>query len=497
MNSMNYNEENQYPELILACEDFSCEDFEKFHFFSKYEKNIISQLMAHGPVLIKGGRGTGKSALLREANRNLRKKNCDYACGIYLSLRYLPLLRTEGEQYEKELFKILIDEIKKVALEEYQYEFESEFEIYSLRREIIKFSEYIDRRIVLFFDDAAHIGREAGLEEFFDIFRTLSSSRISCKAAIYPGVTRFGTRFDVYNDAKVIDITRKSGQIDFEKFFYHVMRLRFPDCEEKKYSSTISCKQVANLLGMAVLGNVRSFIKGCSLVFENDTTISFTKLSDVFKSLASDFFWPMMEEIGYKLGVYEPFLECCNQIADIVYEECGNKKATSFIIHRNLVNKFSKSLEILEYVGFISKREASRGMKKGGRGTRYAINLCNTLEYIQGSRLTIELYDNWISSCVEDCQFQASNDKLSKVCIPKKRESNSLDMLGLDIEKLKKSKVFPYGLTDAKIQKLKEEGIETIGELAECSVERLKNIKTIDTIMAERIKNVVEQAIWM
>ena len=495
---MSDNEENEFPDLILACEEFSVEDFERYHFFTKYEDNIISQLMAHGPVLIKGGRGTGKSALLREANNRLRKANNNSACGIYLSLRHLPLLRTQGEQYEKEFIRILRDKIQEVAFEEYEYDFSCDFDIYSLHQELRKFSEYIEKRIVLFFDDAAHIGREAGLEEFFDIFRTLSSNRISCKAAIYPGVTRFGIRFDVYNDAKVIDITRKYGQIGFDEFFYQVMQLRFEQSKNREmFSSKMNANEVASFLGMAVLGNVRSFIKGCSMLFEDNSKISFTKLSDVFKMLASDFFWPMMEEVRYKLGVYEPFIECCDEIAELIYGECGEKMASSFIIHRNLANKYSKALEILEYVGFISKREASRGMKKGGRGTRYSVNLCNTLERVSGSRITTELYEKWINNSVEDIQFQANSIKFGEISLPEKNESNSLGMLDLDVSFLKKSPAFPYGLTDGKISLLKENGICTVGQLAECSKEQLMELPTIKNKMAARIRNVVEQAIWM
>lgn len=488
--------EGSFAELILACEDFSQEDFEKFHCFYKYEENIISQLMAHGPVLLKGGRGTGKSALLREANRRLIGSSS--ACGIYLSLRHLKLLRTRGENYEKEFLRILIDAINREASQKYDYEFVSELDVYEVHNEIIKFSEYIGKRIVLFFDDAAHIGREAGLEEFFDIFRTLSSSAVSCKAAIYPGVTRFGTRFDVYNDAKVIDISRRYGQAEFREFFYEVLKLRYlRNVEETKYFSNISAEEVAEFLGAAVLGNVRSFIKGCSMLFEDGKKINFTKLSEVLLSLASDFFWPMIEEIRYKIGIYEPLMDCCLDIADIIYKECGEKRATTFIMHRNLVNRYAKPLEILEYAGFIAKREASRGMKQGGRGTRYAINLCNTLENVPGSRLTKELYQEWLKPKVEDVQFAVNNSAFIGVELPEIDVERNLGILDLDIEKLKKSNVFPYGLTDDKIQRLKLNGYKTVGQLAESTEMQLKEIYRIGDRTIERIKNVVDQAIWM
>lgn len=491
-----FNTENNYAELILACEDFSAEDFDKFHCFYKYEENIIAQLMAHGPVLLKGGRGTGKSALLREANKRLAESKS--ACGIYLSLRHLSLLRSQGRDYEKEFLKILVYNINKVAVEKYGYNFSCELDVYEVHNAIITFAEYIGKRIVLFFDDAAHIGREAGLEEFFDIFRTLSSSMLSCKAAIYPGVTKFGTRFDVYNDAKVIDISRRYGQVGFREFFYEVMKLRFPEkVEDKKYFGNPSAEDIAEFLGLAVLGNVRSFIKGCSLIFDDEKKVTYTKLNEVLLALSSDFFWPMVEEIRYKIGIYESLMDCCMEIAEIIYEECGEKKATTFIIHRNLVSKFSKPLEILEYAGFIAKREASRGMKQGGRGARYAINLCNTLEKVQGTRLTKELYWEWMNSTVEDVQFAANNNRFSEVELPEADLERNLGIIDLEIEKLKRSKVFPYGLTDDKIDRLKSSGYNCVGELAEATENDLQQIYGIGSHTIEKIKNAVEQAIWM
>ena len=62
---MPYSEHIEHTDLILACEDFSNEEFSNFHCFFSYEEGILAQLMAHGPVLLKGGRGTGKRAPIR------------------------------------------------------------------------------------------------------------------------------------------------------------------------------------------------------------------------------------------------------------------------------------------------------------------------------------------------------------------------------------------------------------------------------------------------
>lgn len=59
------------------------------------------------------------------------------------------------------------------------------------------------------------------------------------------------------------------------------------------------------------------------------------------------------------------------------------------ILHRQTVSNYGKIVEILEYLGFISRREASRGMKSGGRGPVFALNLCSILDAIPSKRLTV------------------------------------------------------------------------------------------------------------
>lgn len=193
--------------LILAAEECPPECFDRFHHFSSYDEPIIRKLIAHGPVLLRGGRGSGKSALLIEAYRRMRDTHNPLP--VYLSLRYLPLLQSDGEEYITHFCQLLSNAIKKEIIErKFDYDFGVANNQKSLQIALTDLAQNLNVRVVLLFDDAAHIGREKPLEGFFDLFRTLSSSLISCKASIYPGVTKFGIRFDVFNDSIVIDISR-------------------------------------------------------------------------------------------------------------------------------------------------------------------------------------------------------------------------------------------------------------------------------------------------
>lgn len=220
-------------------------------------------------------------------------------------------------------------------------------------------------------------------------------------------------------------------------------------------------------------------------------------MSETMLRLASDFFWPMLEEVKIKIGMYAPLMDGSIQLAEKIYSECGNRKSTSFIIHRQWVSKYSKPLEILEYVGFIAKREASRSLKSGGRGTRYALNLCNTLENVSGSRLTQELFSSWMENTQEDTQFSASTNAFDGIIVGSPDSSQEIGILSLPISVLKKSKLFPNGLTEDKIQRLEARGWNTVGEVAEKSDAELQEIEMIGPKTVMRIKNTVEQAIWM
>lgn len=492
-----------YSSLILAAEDCDPSEFDAFHNFSSTEEKLITKLKAHGPVLLRGGRGSGKSALMIEASRKLAPNTpTATAYGIYVSLRHLTLLRSTDKAYEKYLCEILISAIRSTFassnLSLPDDMLNSVTTASELQQELAKLSTKLGKRIVIFFDDAAHIGREASLGDFFDIYRTISSSTVSCKASIYPGVTKFGTRFDVLNDATVLDLTRNEEFHDFESSFLEVMKLRFSkEFPDDKFNDNLPKSKVARALGQAVLGNMRAFIFACNILSEQSTTkIGYPELGKTLIDLAQNYYWPLLEEIKPKLGSYMPLIETSEHIATELNRACAKKNGTkSVLIFRETLDRLSKGFEILEYSGFISKREASRAMRSGGRGARFAINLCTLLEKIHGARLTTEVLDKWISKD-EPVEFHR-NSQLSTIVMPQPSENVDLKVLDLSITALKKSPTYPYGLTEAKIKLLKENGIDTIGKLAGTSDGELSNIHGIGDATLAKLKNLVGQAIWM
>ena len=447
--------------LVLAAEDFDRDEFKRLHRFSANDERVIAKLIAHGPVLLQGSRGSGKSALMREAADRLPLTDRNGpALGIYLSLRHMPLLRSAGDVYQRILCELLIDRINRV-LAGSEFVFEASPSLSSVQTGLTDLAQSLQRRIVLMFDDAAHIGREASLTDFFDVFRTVSSSAVSCKATIYPGVTNFGSRFDVYNDATVVDVIRDEDQPGFKDLFAEVVTARFPDLAEKRFTSDLPLPDFAGFVVKSVLGNMRSFIFVCNAVAgtEEERNIGLTTLNKCFLEMTRNFYWPLIDEVKPKLGKYVPVVELAKQIQETLLTECGRQQSPSAIVHRDIVTRLAKAFEILEYVGFISRRESSRAMKSGGRGSRYAMNLCMLLENVSGTRLTNELYQKWKSSTDEPIQIHSKGATLTNLLMPQLAEGTDPEILNDPLNSIQKSAAYPYGLSERMVQKLQEAGI--------------------------------------
>lgn len=493
--------QEQYDEhsLVLAAEDFERENFAKYHFFTAQDKKNIAKLRAHGPVLLKGARGSGKSALMIEASSGLYPNNRDSSVvGIYVSLRHLDLLRASGDDYIRLLCKLVAKETNR-RLEENIIS-EDLFSIIDLQDQLIELSRSKDKRVVLFFDDAAHIGREANLNDFFDAFRTLSNSYISCKASIYPGVTHFGTRFDLYNDATVIDINRSEKLSDFSEVFEEIVSIRFgKQLHDKRFEGSITKPVFCDLLGQFVLGNMRAFLYACNEVIhrlEADKSINFTDISESAKQLSSNYFWPLLEEIRPKLGMYEPMVEPAEEIAAILFDKAGSNNERTVLILREICQKLSKPLEILEYTGFVSKREVSRSMKSRGRGTRYMLNGCIIVEHMPKGRVSLDDYNRWRSGEEKAQEFHRASELMS-IELPDISKDHELDILEKPVNTLKKSNAYPYGLTTRMIQTLEGAGINTIQALLEQSDDQILKLDQFGIQTLNRIKSTAYQAIWM
>ena len=486
--------------IRLAAEEFTDSEFTQYHFFSRTDEHVIRRLTVSGPVLLRGPRGSGKSAYMLAAHNRMKSEEIT-SFSVYISLRHFPLLAAPAEEYIKVLIPYVVNHIKK-EIAARQVTLPSNFEnvdsINDLKEALGELGTALQRRIILLFDDVAHIGRETSLAGFFDFFRTISSSVVSCKAAIYPGVTKFGARFDFYSDATVVEAQRDERAPDFADFFNRLLNARCPAILEKTDRKLVD--NLGELLGRAVLGNVRAFNAVC-LHLETYSTISVHIVGDSLKWLASNYLYPALEELRTKLGAYTPMLGVAEDISQIIFEDCGKRRVNAMLVHRDHVQRIGKVFEILEYTGFIAKREASRSLSKtgAGRGPRYALSLGPLFEKVHGGTLSHELIASFMRVNVanEELVEYGPNSALSAFSYPEPENEVPLDILNLSIDRLQTGQSMPYGLTPLMITALKNGGYKTVEDVVKVPMEKLKELPQIWDAKARRIRHAVEQAIWM
>jgi len=243
---------------------------------------------------------------------------------------------------------------------------------------------------------------------------------------------------------------------------------------------------------------MRTFVFACNKLQEllQNHSAGLTDLNETLLHLATNHYWALLDELKPKLGMYEPMIEPAREIAESVFTKCAKDNANRFAaINREITERLAKPFEMLEYVGFIAKRDVSRALKSGGRGARYVLNLCTLLEKTPGTRLTRDLFDRW-GLRTDPTEFNRGSD-IHKMPMPIPNENGELGILAMPIETLRKSNAYPYGLTENKIDALKTTGINTVGDLAGKTDEELDAIRTVGQATVRRFRDVLGQAIWM
>ncbi len=255
-----------------------------------FYNNVLSKLMSRGAKVIVGPRGVGKTHHMRLAYRKCLKEKKAYL-PIYITfskyLRLEPLKNTTSLAlnyfHAWVLCKILLgtrDVLNDLKLDVLDFHvFENygwnEIELYCSQIEkqqvrdwhsslldslsiavVSDFIEYCLNKTnrghaIVFCDDAALVLTKEYMVEFFDIFRSIKSSKISPKASIYPN-TEFGPRFHVGHDAEPVQCWPRITGEEYEKLFQEIYNKRFSEFNIKE--------NVKKCLMYAAFGVPRTFI---------------------------------------------------------------------------------------------------------------------------------------------------------------------------------------------------------------------------------------------
>lgn len=118
-------------------------------------------------------------------------------------------------------------------------------------------SDFNLKRMVLFFDEAAHVFSDEQQVKFFTIFKSLRDSKIACKAAVYPGITNYGKYFEKNQDAKELKISWSIFEEDDIQYIKKILKKRIQTYDKELWNLLTINADIVRILCYASNGNPR------------------------------------------------------------------------------------------------------------------------------------------------------------------------------------------------------------------------------------------------
>lgn len=300
---------------------------------NKHFDSIQRKLTQVGAKLLIGPRGAGKTHYMRHAFSTC-KKNDSMPLPLYVSFNHYLRLETylheasnaidifhswvlakivlacyneygissEHECLQSEYLEKFISDIEKQ-----QYSDEHNPIILTLSIEVTQkiiescITRENRKRAVLFLDDAALTLTKEYMVEFFDVFRSIKTSRISPKASVYPGTTQYGPRFHLGQDAEPVFIWQDVEQPEYSEFMNSLLQERF--------SQDIDIDQdINNLLIYASFGIPRAYINLIRAYQENKGRSKQSKFNSIIEERCK-YLYDEYRSIIDKLPQYENYIE--------------------------------------------------------------------------------------------------------------------------------------------------------------------------------------------
>ena len=533
-------------DIFLRTEDIPPEDILKYFVETEKDRQIVSTLKSKAPSILVGSRGVGKSFLLRVAQAQMRLEfEATKVLPVYVSFMSSPLLQGLSEDAFNKwmLTKILlavIRESKKVGansfprlkildtakatdsiahnadpastLENIADMLESAWRLSNPASrestailipdaEQVKFAieDFCESqgifRIALLIDEASHIFIPHQQRLFFSLFRDLRSPRISCKAAVYPGVTSYGPTFQPNHDATMLSTER------------NVL-----DDGYLKSMKDIALKQVPSALGIQIENNDRNFsilayaAHGNPRILLKSLTQGVRLSSDGVNRYIREYyrsdFWAEHSQLAQRYPGHRDIIDWGRNFieSDLIPRILRKNSASSnpstayFWLHRDTPAPVMYAMGILKYTGVISDHAEGVKTGHGEVGSKYILNIGCLLSALdqpvtQGTEIIRNLDDKSFVQYSKDTPLFSEIVNFSDESIIGQSKSFSIlqDQLTKSIDVLE--------LSDFQRKTLKSVEILSINDILTASDARIQQARGIGAARTRRIKNAAHAAV--
>ena len=233
-------------------------------------------------------------------------------------------------------------------------------------------------RVVLLFDEAAHVFSTQQQEKFFTLFKSLRDPKIACKAAVYPGITNYGKYFEKGQDAKEMMLSwypNEKNDIDYIK---KILRERIQEYDMDYWNLLTRNTEVINWICICSNGNPRFAFHiidnlDMSKVFSKKTLTIQTLINSIRS--AFDEKWREFSTLENRMPKYkiciqeaEPFIK--NIVQENLKKWNNNKRekqaklSAGFFVETSVYEKISGVFDVLAYANIISIDYSKKSIKQ-------------------------------------------------------------------------------------------------------------------------------------
>mgnify|MGYP006076633141 CR=1 FL=1 len=412
-------------QFIIRTEDIRLEDILSLFVGTERDLSLIAALKSPNPLIIEGSRGTGKSFLLRVCEQEqIENFETERVLPVYISFIKSSLLHAKNpEQFQHWMLARICSRLlrslyssgllgstpralqllaggevknatKATRLEEIAKAYEESFrtpgieiddtgipEVEELRDTIQDLcSELNIRSFNLLFDEAAHIFRPEQQRQFFTLFRDLRSPYITCNAAVYPGVTVYGSTFEVAHDARIESLHR---EITDKAYLGQMREIIFKQADSNLQKAIERNGANFDALAYAVSGNPRLLLKTVALA----PRLRSAEVQSVLKDFYRTGIWAEHSGLAERYAGHKELIDWGRQfiegiaIVDALQKndqwsiENKNERTCYFWLHRDAPEAVKEALRLLTYTGIVTKLDSGVVATRREVGTRFAINV--------------------------------------------------------------------------------------------------------------------------
>jgi hypothetical protein len=522
-------------EFYFRTESIQLDEIQGLFVSTKQDRHIIDSLKSSDSVILEGSRGTGKSFLIRMAEVELDKSFSECRMlPVYVNFVASSLIYTnDPEQFKHWMLASichkLIRALRKKGLligsspatellsgrdadpESLEQKFKTIHKAYEDSYkgsgdavspeeipDLVHFKDAVEeicedsniKRICFLFDEAIHIFRPEQQRQFFTLFRDLRSPYISCKAAVYPGVTSYGNTFEMSHDATYLKIER---DILSDEYLARMKEIVLKQADENLTKSLNENGENFSVLVYSASGNPRMLLK----TVEKCPRMRTKDVNEVIKNFYRTDIWTEHTGLGDKYKGHKAIVDWGrNFIEDYVLPATRQKNETRaehnestcyFWIHRDVPETVKEALRLLEYTGIIRKNGEAVRATKSELGTRYELKFgCILSLEASPSNEGMTIARNLTLQRVTE--YGMNNQLFQGLTIQSQQESDS-DLRVLLHEQLRKS----IDILDLSVwlkNKLKEHKLLTIQDVLDTPEADMQNMmRYVGEKRARRISN--------